>query len=187
MPACGFGYVANAGEATGKGFDLTVDAALTDRLTAGLALESVDVRYGDTVFIDGKEIVDRGTVVGGVPHVPAPWNGTLYVRYQQPISAGLFGYARAEELIHSHNPGPFSELDPRSISYSPLYTADPATYQLNAQIGISGVHWDSKLFVSNALNSLPALQRNADAGDSSLIYAYTFRPRTVGVTTNWRF
>jgi iron complex outermembrane receptor protein len=187
VPSCGFGYVANAGEATGKGFDLTVDAALTDRLTAGAALENVDVRYGDTVFIDGKEIVDRGAVVGGVPHVPAPWNGTLYLRYQQPLGAGISAYAHAEELIHSHNPGPFSELDPRSISYSPFYTADPATYQLNVQIGMSSAHWDNKLFVNNALNSLPVLQRNADAGNSSLIYAYTFRPRTIGVTTNWKF
>jgi iron complex outermembrane receptor protein len=187
VPTCGFGYVANAGSATGKGFDLTVDAALTERLTAGVAMESVDVRYNDTVFIDGKEIVDRGAVVGGVPHVPAPWNGTLYLRYQQPIGAGTYAYAHAEELIHSHNPGPFSELDPRSISYSPRYTADPATYQLNVQIGISGAHWDTTLFVNNAFNSLPVLQRNADAGDSSLIYAYTFRPRTVGITTNWKF
>jgi len=187
VPACGFGYVANAGEATGKGFDLTLDAALTSQLTAGAAMESVDVRYDDTVFMDAKEIVDRGAVVGGVPHVPAPWNGTLYLRYQQPLSAGISAYAHAEELVHSHNPGPFSELDPRSISYSPLYTADPATYQLNMQIGISGAHWDNKLFIANAFNSLPVLQRNADAGNSSLIYAYTFRPRTVGITTNWRF
>jgi iron complex outermembrane recepter protein len=187
VPSCGFGYVANAGAATGKGFDLTVDAALTDRFTAGVAMENVDVRYGETVFIDGKEIVDRGAVVGGVPHVPAPWNGTLYLRYQQPLGAGLSAYTHAEELVHSHNPGPFSELDPRSISYSPLYTADPATYQLNVQIGISATHWDNKLFINNAFNSLPVLQRNADASNSSLIYAYTFRPRTVGITTNWKF
>jgi iron complex outermembrane recepter protein len=187
VPACGFGYVANAGEATGKGFDLTMNVAVTERLTAGAAMESIDVRYDDPVFIDGKEIVDRGAVVGGVPHVPAPWNGTLYLRYQAPLSAATSAYARAEELVHSHNPGPFSELDPRSISYSPLYTADPATYQLNLQIGLSSAHWDNRLFLNNALNSLPVLQRNADAGNSALIYAYTFRPRTFGVTTNWKF
>jgi len=43
------------------------------------------------------------------------------------------------------------------------------------------------MFVNNALNSLPILQRNADAGGSSLIYAYTFRPRTVGITTKYQF
>jgi iron complex outermembrane receptor protein len=187
VPGCGFGYVANAGDATGRGFDLTLDAALTDRMTVGLAAESVDVRYDETVMIGGKVIVNRGTVVGGVPHVPAPWNGTVYLRYQQPIAAGIEAYARAETLIHSHNPGPFSELDPKSISFSPRYTADPATDQLNLQLGVTWTHWDTKMFVKNALNSVPVLQRNADAGSSSLIYAYTFRPRTIGITSSWSF
>jgi outer membrane receptor protein involved in Fe transport len=187
VPNCGFGFVANAGEATGKGFDLSLDAALTDGLRAGLAVESVDVRYRDDVVVNGYVIVDRGAAVGGVPHVPAPWNGSLYLRYQRPISALTEAYARAEGLIHSHNPGPFSELDPQSISYSPRYTADPATEQLNLQLGLAWPHWDVKMFLNNALNSLPILQRNADAGSSSLIYAYTFRPRTVGITSTCRF
>jgi iron complex outermembrane recepter protein len=187
VPTCGFGYVANAGDATGRGFDLSLDAVLTDQLTAGLAVESVDVRYDDNVDANGYVIVDRGAVVGGVPHVPSPWNGTLYLRYQRSISALTEAYARAEGLIHSHNPGPFSELDPKSISYSPRYTADPATEQLNLQLGLAWPHWDVKMFVNNALNSLPILQRNADAGSSSLIYAYTFRPRSVGITSTCKF
>ena len=187
VPACGFGYVANAGDATGKGFDLTLDAALTDRMTVGLAAESVDVRYDRTVIIQGKVIVNRGSVVGGVPHVPAPWNGTVYLRYQQPLTAGVEAYARAESLVHSHSPGPFSELDPKSISFSPRYTADPATDQLNLQLGVTWAHCNMRMFVNNALNSHPVLQRNADSGSSSLIYAYTFRPRTVGITSTWNF
>jgi len=187
VPGCGFGYVANAGDATGKGFDLTLDAALTDRMTVGLAAESVDVRYDRTVIIQGKVIVNRGAVVGGVPHVPAPWNGTVYLRYQQPIAAGVLAYARAESLVHSHNPGPFSELDPKSISFSPRYTADPATDQLNLQLGVTWTHCNMRMFVNNALNSHPVLQRNADSGSSSLIYAYTFRPRTIGITSTWNF
>jgi len=187
VPECGFGYVANAGDATGKGFDLSLDAALTDRMTVGLATESVDVRYAKTVVIQGKVIVDRGAVVGGVPHVPAPWNGMIYLRYQQPIAAGVDAYARAENLVHSHNPGPFSELDPKSISFSPRYTADPATDQLNLQLGATWTHCDLRMFLNNALNSHPVLQRNADSGSSSLIYAYTFRPRTIGITSTWNF
>jgi len=187
VPQCGFGYVANAGDATGKGFDLTLDAALTDRMTVGLAAESIDVRYDKTVVIQGKVIVNRGAVVGGVPHVPAPWNGTVYLRYRQPIAAGVEAYARAENLVHSHAPGPFSELDPKSISYSPRYTADPATDQLNLQLGATWAHCDVRMFVNNALNSHPVLQRNADSGASSLIYAYTFRPRTIGLTGSWNF
>jgi iron complex outermembrane recepter protein len=187
VPSCGFGFVANAGAAVGKGFDLTATAVLLDRLKLGLAVANTDVRYSSNVYFDGTVIVDRGTVVGGVPHVPAPWSGTAYARYQWPLASGLDAYFRADEIVHSHNPGPFAELDTRSISFSPLYTADPATYLLNLQAGLVWPHSTLKLFVDNALDSLPTLQRNADAGASSLIYAYTFRPRTVGITASWQF
>jgi iron complex outermembrane recepter protein len=187
VPACGFGYVANAGAATGKGVDLSLDAALTEQLAFGVAVESVDVRYDQTVLANGELIVDRGAVVGGVPHVPSPWNGTVFVRYQRSVGALADAYARTEEIVHSHSPGPFSELDPRSISYSPRYTADPATALLNLQVGLTWPHWDLKMFVNNVLDSLPVLQRNADAGTSSLIYAYSFRPRTIGFTASYNF
>jgi iron complex outermembrane recepter protein len=188
VPSCGFGFVANAGEAIGKGFDLSATAVLLDRLKLGLAVADIDVRYRSDVYLDNNTvIVDRGTVVGGVPHVPAPWSGTAYARYQWPLQPGLDAYVRADEIVRSHNGGPFAELDTRSISYSPLYTADPATYLLNLQAGLVWPHATLKLFIDNAFDSLPTLQRNADAGSSSLIYAYTFRPRTVGITASWQF
>jgi hypothetical protein len=81
-------------------------------MLVGLAAESVDVRYDETVVLQEKVIVNRGAVVGGVPHVPAPWNGTVYLRYQQPITAGVEAYARAENLVHSHNPGPACAAGP---------------------------------------------------------------------------
>jgi iron complex outermembrane recepter protein len=187
VPSCGFGYIANVGRATGKGLDLAFDAALTEHLTFGLAAESVDVRYGDTVTLDGLLIVERGAVVGGVPHVPPPWSGTAYLRYQRSIGADLALFARAQDIVRSHNPGPFSELNPKSISYSPGYTADPATNLLDLQIGIVRSHWDLRLFMNNALDSTPVLQRNADAPGSTLVYAYTFRPRTTGIAGSWKF
>jgi iron complex outermembrane receptor protein len=183
---CGAGFVANAGDAVGKGFDLTANALLTDRIKVGLALGALDVRYTATVVDDGYVIAQRGTVVGGVPHVPSPWNGTLYVRYQWPLAHGT-AYARAEDIATSHNPGPFTESNPKALGDSPTYQSDPATNRLNLQLGLSWTHWDIKLFANNVLNSLPALQRNVDAPGSTLVYAYTFRPRTVGLTANRTF
>jgi iron complex outermembrane receptor protein len=187
VPPCQVGFVANAGDAIGKGFDLSADATLQDKIKIGLAVEDLDMRYTKTVALDGNVIVDRGAVVGGVPHVPPPWSAAAYFRYEWPVRPGLQAYVRADETVHSHNPGPFSELDLKSISYSPRFTADPATYLLNLRVGFDTSHWNTQLFVDNALNSLPVLQRNADSGPSSLIYAYTFRPRTVGISGNWTF
>jgi iron complex outermembrane recepter protein len=183
---CGAGFVANAGDAIGKGFDLTANALLTDRIKVGIALGALDVRYAETVVYDGYVIAERGAVVGGVPHVPSPWNGTLYVRYQWPLAGGT-AYVRAEDIATSHNPGPFTETNPKALGDSPTFISDPATDRLNLQLGVNWTHWAIKLFANNALNSLPILQQNSDARGSTLVYAYTFRPRTVGLTANRTF
>jgi hypothetical protein len=148
----------------------------------------LDARYVRTVrAANGELIVDKGTVVGGVPTVPAPWRGTLSARYDWPLIRNAKGYVRVEEIVHSHNPGPFSELDSKNSEYDPGLRADPATDLLNLQLGVTWGTSDIKLFVDNAPDSQPALQRDVDAPGSPLVYAYTFRPRTVGVRTNWRF
>jgi iron complex outermembrane receptor protein len=186
--ACGNGLMTNAGEATSKGFDLDMEALLTERFRMTLALGMLDVRYDRTVKAPGGQIiVDSGTVVGGVPSVPAPWSGTLTARYEWPLAGAAMAYVRVEDIVHSHNPGPFSELDPRNINYAPTLRADPATNVLNLQLGAAWSRWDVRLFVNNTLDSQPELQRDADATGSSLVYAYTLRPRTIGMTGNWSF
>ena len=186
--ACGHGMTTNAGEARSIGFDLDMEAMVTERLRVTLALGLLDARYVRTVrAANGELIVDKGTVVGGVPSVPAPWNGTLSARYDWPLVHEAEGFVRVEEIVHSHNPGPFSELEPNNINYDPSLRADPATYLLNLQLGVAWRSSDIRLFVDNALDSQPDLQRDVDAPGSPLVYAYTFKPRTVGVRANWRF
>jgi iron complex outermembrane recepter protein len=186
--ACGNGFTTNAGEARSTGFDLDLEALITERLRMTLALGMLDARYIRTVRAAGGQlIVDNGSVVGGVPSVPAPWSGTLSARYDWPLVHGAMGYVRIEDIVHSHNPGPFSELDPRNINYDPSLRADPATNLLNLQLGMTWWSWDIKVFVDNALDSQPDLQRDVDAPGSALVYAYTLRPRTVGVRVNWSF
>jgi len=119
--------------------------------------------------------------------VPAPWAGTLSARYDWPLVHEATGYVRMEEIMHSRNPGPFSELDPRNINYDPSLRADPATDLLNLQLGVTSGTSDIRVFVDNALDSQPDLQRDVDAPGSPLVYAYTFKPRTVGVRANWSF
>jgi outer membrane receptor protein involved in Fe transport len=185
--ACGNGLTTNGGEARSIGFDLDMEALVTERLRVTLTLGMLDARYVHTVkAANGELLIDRGAV-GGVPSVPAPWDGTLSARYDWPLVHDLKGYVRIEDIVHSHNPGPFSELDPKNTNYDPVLRADPATNLLNLQSGVTWGTSDIALFVNNALDSQPALQRDVDAPGSSLVYAYTFRPRTVGVRANWRF
>jgi len=46
---------------------------------------------------------------------------------------------------------------------------------------------DVRLFANNVLNLLPALQRNWNVLGFTLTYAYTFLPRTVGISANRTF
>ena len=184
---CGFGYTANAGAASSKGFDLSANALLSDRLAAGVALSFIDIRYTTTVTANDEVIVDRGSVVGGVPSVPSPWNLMASADYSVPIGSSADAHAGAEWVVHSHNPGPFTEGDPRSTAYDPALRADPATNKVNLQLSVVQPSSDIKFAVSNALNSHPSLQRFPDAPGSSLFYAYTFRPRTLSLTATRHF
>ena len=179
---CGNGFTTNAGAARSTGFDLDAEAVLTDRLRLSVAVGSVYVRYTNAVATTGGDvIVDRGTQVGGVPSVPAPWSSTVSARYEWPLEAATV-FVGIEDTVRSHNPGPFFEGDPRSINYAPQLRADPATNILNLNIGLHRSCANLKLFVTNVLNRLPLLQSSADAAGSALVYAYTLRPRTVGVS-----
>jgi iron complex outermembrane recepter protein len=187
LTSCGFGYIANLGTATSSGFDVAAEGVFGARIRWGLTLGFVDAHYTKIARVGGRVIVDGGTVVGGVPSVLAPWIAAASVQYDFPLGADVSGYARAEDIIHSHNPGPFSEHDPAVIGYAPTLRADPATNKVNLQVGLALARFDIKLFVNNALNSRPTLQQSPDAPGSTLNYAYTFRPRTAGLTSSWRF
>ena len=185
---CGNAYTANAGAARSTGFDLAADGRPGDRWVLAVALGYLDVRYTRTLTAaDGEVLVERGTVVGGVPSVPAPWSGNASVRYEWPLAGGVMAYLRAEEIAHGHNPGPFTELDPRSTDYEPRLAADPATYLLNLQLGLTRFGLNARIFVNNVANAQPPLQRYADAPEATLVYAYTLQPRTVGLMGNWTF
>jgi iron complex outermembrane receptor protein len=186
--ACGDVFTANAGAARSKGFDLAADALITDRFHLAAAVGYLDVRYTRTLITDGQITVFSGSVVGGVPAVPAPWSGTVSARYEWPLTGVTNAFLRAEEIAHSHNPGPFSELEATySSTYDPRLSADPATYLLNLQLGLTWSGVNIHFFVNNATNTQPLLQRYADAPGSALLYAYTLRPRTIGVSGNWSF
>lgn len=186
--SCGNTFTTNAGAARSTGFDLSADALVTDRFLMAAAVGYLDVRYTRTLrTADGSVIVDRGTVVGGVPSVPAPWSGTISARYEWPLAGATTAYLRAEEIVHSHNSGPFTELERNSLSYDPRLSADPATYLLNLQLGLTQLGVNVRIFVNNTTNARPLLQRYADAPGSALVYAYTLRPRTVGLMGSWSF
>jgi outer membrane receptor protein involved in Fe transport len=186
--ACGNGYTTNAGAATSGGFDLAADALLTQELRVHLALGLTDAHYDRTVSTNGGAvIVDRGTAIGSLPSVASPWTGTVSAEYRRPLTPVVVGYAAADDIFASHNPGPFTENDPRAASYSPGFRADPATNRLDLRLGWVRSSIEIRFSVQNVLNSTPVLHLDSDAIGSSLYYAYTVRPRTLALSSDWRY
>jgi outer membrane receptor protein involved in Fe transport len=191
VPSCGFGYTTNGGEATSTGFDLGVRVAATNRLTLELTAAYADARYTKTMYSEvtgvPQVIVTKGDVVGTLPLVPAPLTAVASVEYQMTISSAAIAKLRAQDVFHSHNPGPFTTDNPDAIVYAPERQSDPATHQVNLIATASWSLFDLSLFVNNVLDTQPVLQRRNRIPGDTLFYATTFRPRTVGLTANWRF
>ena len=185
--ACGNSYVGNAGAATSTGIDVTAELVPNDHVRLGIALGYDDAHYTRTVTVNGDVIAERGTVIGGLPGVPAPWSANVSAEYRRPIGPTAIGYVRAVDIAAGRNGGPFLESNPRSSSYDPTARPDPTTNRLNVAFGVIRGGVDYSLSVVNVFNSLPTLQNDVDAPGSSLRYAYTFRPRTTVFAVSRQF
>jgi iron complex outermembrane recepter protein len=185
--SCFVDYTSNLGAAVSRGFDLTVEGLPSEHVLLAIDVGYLDAHYTRTIKAGQNVIVEEGTVVGALPAVPSPWSLVIRAEYRRPVGAQAEAYAGAEEIVHSHNPGPFLEANPESPSYTTTESADPATKLLNLHFGVTRKSLDLKLSVLNVLNSQPLLQHDSDASGSTLQYAYTFRPRTLVLTATRRF
>jgi iron complex outermembrane receptor protein len=180
-------YTTNAGGAVSRGFELEAQGLLTEYLKTDLSLAYEDARYTQTVRVGSLLIVANGDVIGTLPLVPSPWDLRASIDYARPMGAGLTGYARAEEEIHSHNPGPFYSQHPDDAFYAPARIANPATHLLGARAGLKWSRVEVGLHVDNLLDSQPTLLRRNNSREDTLIYATTFRPRTIGLSGSVQF
>jgi iron complex outermembrane receptor protein len=181
------GYIGNAGDATSNGFDLTARALLTERVKLGVTSAYTDAHYTQTVKVGDAVIVDKGDALGALPIVPSPWHLVASVDYTVHLGSGIVVNARAEDVFHSRNPGPFTSDNPASLLYAPDRRPDASTYVLNLRANVTWSHMDMALFVNNALDSQPTVLRRNRCCFDTLFYATTFRPRTVGLSGTWRF
>jgi outer membrane receptor protein involved in Fe transport len=178
------------GRARSNGFDLKAEAVLGEDENGKVALDLsyTDARYTQTVEQGGVVIVREGDAVGTPPLVTSPWNVTASIERRIPAGDRLRARVRAEDTFHSRNPGPFYTSDPASPFYAPGLVADPATNLLNLRADVERGQLDVALYLNNILDSQPTLLKRNKGNDlTTLYYATTFRPRTVGLSGTWRF
>jgi iron complex outermembrane recepter protein len=183
---CGLGYTVNAGSATSDGFDIGLQAATSEHLKLALTAAYTDAHYAETVTLNNLVVVSKGDAIGALPLVTAPWNVTTSAAYEIAL-AGARITLSAQDVFHSRNPGPFTSDNPMAVTYAPYRRANPSTNLLNLRGMATWSGFELSLFVNNALDSQPTLQARNHVSTDTLLYATTFRPRTIGLAGTWRF
>jgi len=196
-PAVSRGFAFRALEAAGP-FLLRLEVSYTD------------AHYTATQEFDGRVIVNAGDALGTPPLVASPWDVLSSLEKSFTLGRSVQAMLRVEDAFHSHNPGPFytSIFQPPAFTpnfYAPALRADPATNLLNLRATLTvrapnplpvlchcsadePASVDIAAYLNNAFDAQPTLlKRNKGADISSLYYATTFRPRTLGLALSWRF
>jgi iron complex outermembrane recepter protein len=209
------GQVATQDSATSRGFDLAVQAFVTHNLKTELAVGYTDAHFSDTTYISGAGsngrdyfLVSKGDWIGTLPQVPSPWTVTAAIDYDIALAGGMTADFRLQDVSRSHNPGPFFTrhvaqgcclqgppypTPPWAWSVTDYPQAGPATNVVNVRTRLSRSNVDLSVFLENAFNAHPLLLRKTEGGafgvvfGPPLVYATTFRPRTVGLAVDVRF
>jgi len=209
LPGCGFQFTANVGNAVAKGGDLQVEWAPNEALNAEAAIGYTNARFSTTSSLSPsaqKPVTQAGDAVTGESGVPsAPWTVTLGAQYNF-TALDAKSYIRLDWEHQSHNNTPTSAEDPNTSQYANGFAVTPAaTTFVSMRAGTTlDKRWNVSGFIDNLFNSHPVLQPSSYPysdldkynpvykntglpGTSPLIRNYTFRPRTFGITTTYRF
>ena len=185
LTSCGFQYTANLGEATSDGFDVQVQAAVTDSFTIDVAAGYTKARYSKTTLTGGAgspALVTKGNAIPGV----APWTVQLGGQYNFALG-DKDAYVRADYQFASRNPYQTPIQYFGNATNDPALVNDPSTHQLSARAGMSFGKVSVQAFVDNLLNSHPQLGLTHQDQFTQLFEAQTLRPRTFGLWASYRY
>jgi outer membrane receptor protein involved in Fe transport len=172
--ACSYQITENAGAAVVHGGELEIQGNIGAHVQLGVGVGYTKaVLAADAPPLDGV----KGQQLENVPR----WNGNASAKYLFNPLPEYDGFVRADGQYVGE-------------SYPDFDRTDPATFQrayalLDLRSGIIHGAWEANLFVSNVFDKQAALSRfitdNYDASTRSRIF--TNRPRTAGLSLQWKF
>ena len=172
--ACSYQITENAGAAVVHGGELEIQGNIGAHVQLGAGVGYTKaVLAADAPPLDGV----KGQQLENVPR----WNGNASAKYLFNPLPEYDGFVRADGQYVGE-------------SYPDFDRTDPATFQrayalLDLRSGIIHGAWEANLFVSNVFGKQAALSRfitdNYDASTRSRIF--TNRPRTAGLSLQWKF
>ena len=180
MPTCGQFFITNAtGVARSKGFDLSAQAQLTDRLWVYGAAGYTDAYFKDAFVLGSSVIADEGSPLALNQR---PWHASVSSEYRFP-AFGHRGYGRIDYQYASAGPTP----DPKLAGYDPEIPRLDKTDNVNARLGLALERFDVSLFVKNAFNFHGYTQYSHDNIGAPLFYGISPQPRNIGLTVNYNY
>jgi iron complex outermembrane recepter protein len=179
LPFCNLNYVGNLGSATGKGMELSLAATPVAGFQVGANLAYTNISYDSDQAIGTNRLVADGQRFGG-----PKWTGALFSQLDYPVTDSTTAYARFDYSFAWDKSAPNV---PGNFGFDPDLRALPDTSFMSLRAGARFREFDISLFVDNLTNSRAALSRNHDGIGGSLFYLQSFRPRTIGLTGQFRY
>jgi len=174
IPACGYAFNTNVGNATSSGAEIEIKFKPTKSLILDLAAGYTDATLSDSAGANAGVI---GAVKGArVPGVPK-YNLALTAQYNFFINDDVYGFARAAGHWTGASNG---ALDSTNLDFQrPSYS----TY--DASVGLTRDIWEVTLYVKNLTNNQMVIQRPQVQGTANEVYRMT--PRTIGMSLSAKF
>ena len=167
------------GQAESDGFELSGQALVGERTTIGLGISYIDARYTQSVESDGVVIVRAGDAVH---NGRLPWDLSAFFDHEFPPIFDTSVTLHVQDHYHGGKSRHRLEDNPDSPFYQAFGNADSKTNILDLRVGVKAGPADIAVFVNNALDSSPVLNRFP-----GFHTAYTLTPRTIGVSATWLF
>lgn len=168
----------NAGDATLRGVELTLEAKLTPHLTGGMGLSYIDAKYDKAIiasFNSFPSFSPTGDVSGKDLLRFSPVQASASLRYSAPLKTANRSWYIGGDM--SYRDKQFADAANEAIT--------PALTKLNMQIGVQGESWTVELWGRNLTNEDGPSAAYRDVYFSNALPDGTFfrTPGTAGTNT----
>jgi iron complex outermembrane recepter protein len=196
MSGCGFQFTSNLGSAVSKGGDIQLEYVPSQAWSFDLAIGHTIAYLTSDVGIAPNLVASKGDAVEGLSYGPAPpWTVAIGAQYDF-TAFDRKSFVRMDWEYTGHSNALTPTEDPRAIgSYDPLIYTPGSSNFVSLRAGTAIGEWNVSAFVDNLLDTHPSALDSSDyhsAVDpynanppSALMTAYTFRPRTIGITATY--
>ncbi len=194
---CALQFTDNLGTAVAKGFDLQANVALGGGFTVEASVGYTNARFTQdskgALAIAGDGVPGEAAI-NYAPGLTPPWSVAVGPQYNFKL-AGRDAFMRLDWEYTSRNPWLSPVQDPNSSQYNDGFSYTlPATSFFSLRSGVTLGSWQVAAFCDNLLDSHTTInyaQAQADYNNpagppSPQENAWTFRPRTIGITATFR-